>query len=620
MLKWTFGADTGPFRKGLAQMRGEVSAFSGSIKGQIAGALGGAALAAGFSKMLDELGRVKDLADRFGMTSESIQRLGYAAKLSGSDTETLAKALTKMKAGLAEAEGGSSTMIDAFDALGISVEEFKKLSVEDQLVAISKGYAEAGNNGQAFAAVLKLLGKGGAELTPLLVQGPKALKEQMDEAKVASEGAVNAAANMGDKIDKLKQIAVPIFGWIIQAIATLPAYFEYAGSVIASTLEGIFGGVAESVSYALEAIKELLKGNIEEAMKLDGMAEKALDNAFKRASDARGAAYEKLTDKLGAIYSNNADPTGARAAEAAAKKATEIAKEMERLIKERETLAKDIAKTEEDARIAALALDEKILDATRRRAEAIEKGAQAQKEATAAAEKGKGHEIEAMEAGNAVLEAAKQRLEIEAEIARYKKEQADADGKAAKAYEDFMDKDKAKKEELAKLEAESAKLDRDRKLASMSDVDRADALKQEQDRLRAEAEEFRQKAKLAEESVETARNPADAYEAAQEATKAALEKEIEAKRLQSEIDSALKSAESARTKAEEEKYSLLNGKDAQGTISTSALAAIGGGGTANLIGPGIAHEKKVEDLLSIIAANTARGDDGSDPKMAEMIY
>lgn len=61
MLKWVFGADTRPCRQGLSEMRSDVKAFSGGIKGMLAGAFTGGAIIAGAKTILDHFGRIQDL-------------------------------------------------------------------------------------------------------------------------------------------------------------------------------------------------------------------------------------------------------------------------------------------------------------------------------------------------------------------------------------------------------------------------------------------------------------------------------------------------------------------------------------------------------------------------------
>jgi len=150
MLKWVFGADTGPYRTALNSMRNETKAFSGSVKGQLAGMFGGAAVLAGASKIISHFARIQDLADRFGESSVSIQKVGFAATQSGMDVEGLAKAMTVVTANAVEAASAGGDLDDAFKRLGINAAEFAGLPLDDKLRKLSAGYNDAASSAQGL--------------------------------------------------------------------------------------------------------------------------------------------------------------------------------------------------------------------------------------------------------------------------------------------------------------------------------------------------------------------------------------------------------------------------------------------------------------------------------------
>jgi hypothetical protein len=555
MLRWIFGADISPFKRGLEEMRGEVKAFSGSVKGMIAGAFGGAAVAAWVSKMVDEFGRIQDLADRLGMSAESIQRIGYAAKLSGSDLETAAKGLTVLTRSIAQAEQGNDELGKAFGVLGINVQEFKALSPEEQLVAISKGFTEAGDRGEGLGAVMKVLGKGGAELIPLLTQGPEALKEQLDEAAVASNEAVKAVANLGDQIDKLKAQGAPVFAWIVQFFQSIGNAIGSAVGVIWANWQTLFDGIGKSAGKTGEIIKKAFSGDFEGAKK----AAQELGDIAKRTSEEIGRNYasgkEAFDEGQSQIWTQKHEqPKGNKSdVEAAA----EAAKQAEEAAKERKKLEEEIAKLQEDARIRALNLDEQIADAYKRRAELAEK---------------------ATGSDNAALEAKRDQLKVEEEIAKLEKEKADEADKAQKEAD-------AKAKDLAAVLDREADMRHQMDLDGMSDSDRLKALKADK--------------KASDERAAALEKQGD--------KKGAAEERIKGLGIQKDINSEVDKAKS--------KLESLQG--IQPVIATSSLQSIGGGGSANLFTSESTGQRMV-DLLRVIADNTARRDGGSPPKSAPL--
>lgn len=363
MLKWVFGADTGPFRTALHNMRSETAAFSGSVKGQLAGLFGGAALLAGAAKIISHFARIKDLADRFGESAESIQKVGYAATQSGTDIEGVAKALTKVTANAVDAARNGGEMAESFARLGINASTFANLPLEEKLLALSAGYDASKNSGEGLADIIKVVGKSGGEMIPLLVQGAAALQAQMDAAKLAGEGVVGVMASLDDRIEDMKTTFMTAFASIIAGFTAVTATAVLA-----------IGGIFDAIANGFD-VSEIEK------------AKGAIASLWKDVFDPEKKATVKGPDVEGI------------------KEAAEAAKKIE---DDRKKLIEDIAKLEEDARIKSLSLAEKILDAEKRRAELAA-------DALFGADE------------TAALEARKAQLEVEKEISGYRKEQADND-------------------------------------------------------------------------------------------------------------------------------------------------------------------------------------------------
>lgn len=168
MLKWVFGADISPFKKSLGQMRDQTKALSGSLKGQLASALGLGVVGGYFKNLFTEMDRVQKIGQRFGETAEVVQKIGHAASLAGSSLEGVAKGLTVVTKNAYEAATGNEKFAEAFAALGIKAEEFVNLPMDEKVVLLARAMEGAQGNGQKLALAMQVLGKGGAELIPLL--------------------------------------------------------------------------------------------------------------------------------------------------------------------------------------------------------------------------------------------------------------------------------------------------------------------------------------------------------------------------------------------------------------------------------------------------------------------
>lgn len=222
-LTFIAGIDASPFKSGLEDLRGQAGKFTGDIKGMFAGAFTAGAIVAGARSIVGEFARIKDIADRVGESSESIQRIGYAAEQSGANLEITVKGLQKATANAFAAADGNDELAQTFDQLKINAGQFARLPLEDKLVSIARGLAGIEDPAERLDLALKVLGKSGGEIMPLLIQGADDLAEQMAEAAVATGKTVEQLAAIDDRIAHLTTSFKVNFGG---AIAYVSAGFE----------------------------------------------------------------------------------------------------------------------------------------------------------------------------------------------------------------------------------------------------------------------------------------------------------------------------------------------------------------------------------------------------------
>lgn len=559
MLKWVFGADTSPFRSALNSMRDETKAFSGSVKGQLAGMFGGAALLAGASKIISHFARIKDLADRFGESSTSMQKVGFAASQSGMDIEGVAKAMTVATKNAVEAASAGGDLDEAFKRLGINAASFANLPLEDKLTALNAGYNASSSSAQGLADIMKVLGKAGAESIPTLTQSVEDLKAQLESAPVAGEGVVTAIAGIDDRIDEMKTAALAMGGAVVAGLSaiagTISTVVLGALDIMMDNLIMIGKVAVNSATIIGKTLTGDFKGAADAALNFGTIVKSSMGNMV---TDAK-----KTGEAIGGIWDEtfNGSDSGAKKKGPDIEAIKEAAEAQKRIDEERKKLTEDIGKLEEEARIRALSLTEKILDAEKRRAELAADALFGEDETKA-------------------LEARKAQLEVEKEIAGYREKQSADDKKTA---DDKKKREDDAAKEIKTLTEKSADLERSNKLAGMDDGHKREFLKNE----RSHALK------------------ASAASSGNGDTKGALEFGNKAKALTGEIDDI------TRGLNDDLKKKLADAQKAVPTIATSSLADIGGGGGARLMDND--QSRRMVDLLAQIAANTAGGQEGSRP-------
>ena len=149
---------------------------------------------------------VNDTAAKTGMTTDSLQQWQYAAKLCGVESDKLTSLMVKQQKSFADASEGSKTASEAYEQMGIDIENVGNSS--DAFDLVMKKLAGMTNETKRDAIANDIFGKSYADLTPLLKEGTEGMEDLRQKAiklgAVMSKDAVKAADDFGDSLDTLK--------------------------------------------------------------------------------------------------------------------------------------------------------------------------------------------------------------------------------------------------------------------------------------------------------------------------------------------------------------------------------------------------------------------------------
>ena len=446
MLKWTFGADTKPFQAGLAQMRSQTQAFSGNVSGMLAGAFGVGAIIGGLRSMFVEMDRVAKLGARFGESTDTIQRVAHAADLAGADLETMARSVGFVTKNAIAAATGNSELAKEFERLGINAATFADLPMDQKMVLLSRGLQTAGSSAEGMTAIMKVMGKAGVEMLPLLAQGPEALAKSMADAQVVGESAVRSIEAFNDSLTTGKNVVQSWAGYFIQQIQTLAVIWTAVLTVMATVFTESFQEIMSQSQTAMSAVGKSLSGDFAgAAAKIDEFS-KRTGQGFRRIKEsAKSNATAAILQIMG-IWSAASTPKKGGTGEVDTDG-----------MRERKKLADDIAKLEEESRQRQLSLAEKILKAQQAIADLANESSYA------------GTEEER-------LEARKKMLQVEADLAGLRDEQKSDDEKTRKELES---EEKRKQDGIKDAEKDEAKLARDQKFGKLDDAGKVAMLEEE---------------------------------------------------------------------------------------------------------------------------------------------
>jgi len=579
MLKWAFGADTGPFRRSLGEMRSQVASFSDGIKGKLAGALGLAGIAAGFKKAISAASDLSETMSKslavFEGKAENVQK--WSAGLSKSFGQSQASALAAatdfgavfrvMGVGGDEAAQMSMRLTE----LASDMASFNNTSVEQALEAIGAGLRGESEPLRKYAVLLddatlkaKALamgiyeGSGPLTISQKLMAAYQAILTQTSLAQGDFAKTADGAANSQRIIAAETENAAAAMGGKL-----LPQWEKFLGMM----KEMDIGPIAEGVgSVAAVVVKSLRSISLEMGAVM--MTAEAMYDNLKRLGKGEQTSFfadikeinDAIENEHNEIWSDKKPLVGGDKS-SMAKATADAKKQAEEIAGERKKLVEEIAKLEEDARIKSLSLAEKILDAEKRRAALAA-------DAIFGADETK------------ALEARKGQLEVEKEIAGYRDEQAKLDEKTTDDKQKAIEKHA---EDMIQLAEKAVELERENKLAGMDDAQKSEFLKKEREQA------------LRDEKAANARGD----------YKGGLEAGNKARELTGQIDDI------ARGVAEKAKEDLSTLMSRGPTIATSSLTDIGGGGGSRMMESD--YMRKAVDYLQIIAANTAGGSEGSKP-------
>lgn len=226
-------------RSGVDSIQGAASALKGYIAMLGIDAFGGYIKSA-----IDAAGALADLSQKTGISAETLSGLEYAAKMSGTTLDGVANGLKKLAMNMYDTSRGSGDAQEAFKSLGISVADASgKLKTTDGvMLEVADRFKEMDDGPKKAALAMKIFGKSGEELIPLLNEGAEgiaAMRQRAEELGLTvSDQTASAMEALGDKFDTIGMAGQ---GAARQLAADLtPALTSVADLFLESTKKGGF--------------------------------------------------------------------------------------------------------------------------------------------------------------------------------------------------------------------------------------------------------------------------------------------------------------------------------------------------------------------------------------------
>ncbi len=180
------------------------------------------------------------MSQRTGISVEALSELGYAAQISGSDMETLELGIRKMQKTIAAAAMGSKAATDALAQLGITIDDLRGLSPDQQFKLIADKLAAIQSPALRAALAMQIFGRNGTSLLPMLSQGAAGIEAMQEQARrlglTASAAGVQIGAELEETLSTLWKVLKKVGSTLGSAIA--PLLTQWANRLIDIVVQG----------------------------------------------------------------------------------------------------------------------------------------------------------------------------------------------------------------------------------------------------------------------------------------------------------------------------------------------------------------------------------------------
>ena len=270
--------DSDKFDKGIVSAeksgKGLASSLEGTfskIKKFAAGALSVAALKKGFDAVVDLANATSDYGDKvdkqsqvLGLSRKAYQEWDYILGQNGASIDSLGVSMKTLNSLVLDAAAGGKESKNAFAQLGLGIHEIEQLEPEKQFESVVRAFQKMPAGAKKSALAVKIFGRNGMELLPLLNQSSTSIDELRARAEelgiIMSDDAVDASVAYNDAMDDLNRTfnglkysvgakLLPAFTTAVQKVT------GFAGKISKAFQENGIQGVWDTLVESFKNIK-----------------------------------------------------------------------------------------------------------------------------------------------------------------------------------------------------------------------------------------------------------------------------------------------------------------------------------------------------------------------------
>lgn len=310
--------DGGEFKTGLLRIKQSAMDFKSDLIAQFTGFsvanlfMTGIAAAIDFlGKLAEEIGRIKDKAEQFGVSMHEWQVILNGARNNGGGDENVIAFFDSMAKARQEAINGNEKYQKSFRDLGISIEDLKSKNNDELFYAIADGVKAANGSQKAYYDTM-VIGRGGAkELFNALSKGGDVLREEGESLGVYSDSMIKIIDEGAKQWEWLWSRIKVGAAWIFAFLGTtLWAFYDlfrlvFHGiwdtvQIVVLPIVDIFKSLINTIMgvvYSLMALGAALSGNLSAAKSYAQQSADSFKKAWKNATDEVASDVKGVLDK-----------------------------------------------------------------------------------------------------------------------------------------------------------------------------------------------------------------------------------------------------------------------------------------------------------------------------------
>ena len=202
-LEFQVGANSRRYKREMGRVKGIAKSTGAQVAASLGVGLSTAAAVAGITMLVNKLDDIGKHAKRIGVSTDFFQKMAYAAERSGTSISSVETAMKKLFMNTRDLSLGLQTAKDTFGDLGVTMEDLKGKTPEQQFLLVLDAVNKVGDESEKRGLALKAFGRAGLELMPML-NDYAALADKLESSgNIINEDEIRSAEELKDAITDL---------------------------------------------------------------------------------------------------------------------------------------------------------------------------------------------------------------------------------------------------------------------------------------------------------------------------------------------------------------------------------------------------------------------------------